>query len=85
MFRFSGLADLCRFVGYVKQPEERESTVDCRGNWRICNQEYMASFGKLAFIEKDGKGTEDIGKSKNESEKRPRSLCLIFFPSLWLE
>lgn len=35
----------------------------------------MVSFGKLASVEKDGKDTEDIGKSKNERERRQGSLC----------
>lgn len=30
----------------------------------------MVSFGKFVFVEKDGKDIEDIGKFKNERERR---------------
>lgn len=43
----------------------------------------MVSFGKLASVEKDGKDTEDIGKSKNEREKAGQFMFKVFF--LWLK
>ena len=52
MFRFSGLADLCRFVGYVKEPEERESTVDCRGNWRFATRSNWLALESLPSLRK---------------------------------
>lgn len=65
-FRFSGWVDSCRCV---RSQKRENNTVDCRESGRYATRSKWLAFGKLVSIEKDGKYTEDIGKSNWDEDK----------------